>query len=120
MKHVRTNTISIILVLLLILLINPFYFYMPTVAVMSILLAVFIIFVLYAGFIWNEQRRDEREEALSAQSSKAAFLAGSGVLLATILFQQITIGTINIFLIIALGVMILVKLYARLIFEKRS
>lgn len=118
MNNTQGTLLAIVTIILLILLINPFYFYMPTMMVMWILSGLFVVFAAYAVYVWKEQPQDEREEELAAKASRIGFLAGAGVILLAILFQKITMGMIDSWLAGALGAMMVSKIVARVVIDK--
>jgi len=107
MKNIQEIAISIILIILLGLLLNPFW--MPDALVMTILICLVLVFAIFAIFVYRENSQDEREELHKLKSSRIAFLAGSLVLIAGIVIESLD-HSLNIWLVLALGAMILSKL----------
>ncbi len=100
---------SLILLLLLGLFVEPFG-YMPPMAVMPLALVIIIVFVALAGFVWYEQAADEREAWHSNVAGRFAFLAGIAVLLVGIIKQTLEHQKLDIWLLVTLCVMVIVKL----------
>lgn len=101
--------ISIILILLTVLLLNPFKFWMPTSVHMIMLVAIAILFILFAGFIWKEKSADEREQIHKSVAGRWAYLIGTAILVIGIIAQTIQ-HVLDPWLVIALVVMVLTKL----------
>ena len=95
--------------MLLVLLLNPFDFWMPSALLMLLVAGLVAIFVLFVSFIWRENAEDERESLHKSMAGRAAFLAGASVLVAAIVVQSFS-HTLDPWLVIALGVMILTKI----------
>lgn len=100
--------VSVLLVALLALFLNPLGFWMPTALVMMMITALIIGVAAFAGFVWREQARDEREGLHRMLAGRAAYLAGSGVLAVGIILQSIA-HALDPWLVIALAAMILAK-----------
>ncbi len=113
MKNNITETcVALLLVILAILLLNPFYFWMPSMLVKFILVIALVLFGIFASFILREKSIDERDSQHRTLAGRNAFIAGSAVLLAGIVFQGY-FHAIDPWLAIALVVMVLVKLGTR-------
>jgi hypothetical protein len=102
-------TISIILIILTILLLNPFKFWMPTSIHMVMLVAMVVIFIFFAAFIWKERSADEREQIHKSIAGRWAYLIGSAILVVGIILQTIQ-HILDPWLVIALVGMVLTKL----------
>lgn len=104
---------AIIFCALALLLINPMHLWMPsmshmtTVGLATIALAAFVVFVL------REHARDERDDTHRAIAGRAAFLAGSAVLIVGIIVQNAS-HTVDSWLVGALIAMVLAKVGARI------
>ena len=96
-----------------ILLANPFHFWMPDILVMCMLTLTVITFVLFALFILREKAQDEREVVNKMLSGRVAFIAGSGVLVVGIIIQELH-QALDPWLVLALVVMVLAKLFTRI------
>lgn len=101
--------ISIILVVLLVAIMNPFGLLMPGMVQMVIMGAVAVAFAVFAGFVWRERARDEREERNRMQVGRIAFLAG-GAMLVIGTFVQVMAHAVDPWLPGTLAVMITAKL----------
>lgn len=102
--------ISSLLVLLLILLLNPFGFWMPDEVVYITVAGLFILVIIFAGFAWKEDVRDEREQLHKQIAGRVGYLAGLFVLLAGIVVESIDSHPSK-WLILAIGSMVLGKLF---------
>ncbi len=100
---------SLVLLFLLGLFVEPFG-YMPPMAVMPLALIVILAFVVLAGFVWHEQAADEREALHSLMAGKFAFLGGVASLLIGIIKQTLEHQKLDIWLLVTLCVMVIVKL----------
>lgn len=120
MKHelVTELLISFALLVLLVLLLHPFGFFMPGRMHMMMLLLVTIIFVIFAGFIWKEKARDERELLHRSIGSRFAFLSGMGILVIGVLMESIA-KQLDPWLIVALCVMVIAKIIG-LMYSQRN
>ena len=101
--------ISIALVVLLILFLNPFDFWMPNKILMLMILILIVVFSIFASFIWREDAKDERQTLHKMIAGRFAFLVGSAVLVIGVVFQSFE-HKVDIWLILALGLMILAKI----------
>lgn len=101
--------ISLVLIILLILFLNPFHFWMPNALLMMMVLGLLIVFALFAGFIWKENVRDEREGFHRMLAGRIAFLMGAATLVLGIIIQSFQ-HILDPWLVIALGIMILAKI----------
>ena len=107
------------LVILLAAIANPFHWWMPTMLQMLILICIFAAFSIFAVFVLCERARDEREGLHRMQSGRAAFLSGSAVLTVAIIVQELR-GTLDLWLVVALVVMVLAKIGTNIYSEKHN
>ena len=101
-------TLSLILIILLAAILNPFHFWMPSMIVYTLLVALLAVFGVFAVFIWREHSSDERENLHKLMAGRFAFLFGAGILVLASIVEEIN-GQIDIWIIIALSGMILAK-----------
>lgn len=115
LKHMKLQhiVVSFALVMSLVFLWNPFDFWMPTELELIIAGAVAVIASLYVGLIYNDFGRDEREQALRARAGRLGYLAGIVVLSCSIVFSLVYGMHPDLWVLVALAVMILARLYAR-------
>ena len=105
-----------VLVLLLGSLIDPLHIGMGGMAYMSTVGIITAIYFIVVFFIWGEKPHDEREYEHRYASSRAAYLAGSSVLILGIVLQSFTHG-INPWLPSTLAAMFVAKLVTRIYLE---
>jgi len=108
-KYINEVGVGVVFLILLGLLIHPLYTWMPGKATMMFVLTLFVVWVIFAMFVWREQTGDEREELHRNLVSRIAFLAGSGTLVLGIISQSIT-HTLDPWLVVVLSVMIIAKI----------
>lgn len=110
--------VSLLVIIFLGLLINPFDLLMPPPTYMIATIGLAISFIIFAVFIWREQVHDEREELQRHIASRFAYLAGCTSLVIAIIFQTLNHSLDN-WLVVTLGVMILAKIIGGLYSKKR-
>lgn len=106
-----------IVILLLIMLINPFDILMLDMGVMMVLSLFAVSVMAFAALVWRERSRDEREALLVGSAGRIAYLTGAGVLSVGIIVQTIA-HDLDIWLVLALGLMIVSKLLATVYYQK--
>lgn len=111
-------TVAVALIVLLALLIDPFMYWMPTGMHMIVLLGATAMAALWSGFVVYERAHDEREVALTMHAGRIAYLSGIAVLTIALVVQGIQY-TIDPWIPLALGVMVVAKITARLLAERR-
>ena len=109
----KESLVALVLGIILVLILNPAHFWMPSMAHVSMLLALLGVFGFYASYILREVAVDERDVLHRMFASRAAYLAGTSLLIVGILYGAIR-DDVNIWLIATLMVMIVTKLLARL------
>ncbi|PIS04922.1 MAG: hypothetical protein COT81_03835 [Candidatus Buchananbacteria bacterium CG10_big_fil_rev_8_21_14_0_10_42_9] len=113
-KYLPEVILGGILILLLTLFLNPFKLYMADMYLMMIAAGLIVAFAIFAGFIWKEKGRDERETWHIMLSGRMAFLAGALVLVVAILVESFKHQAPDPWLVAALGVMVLAKIIGRI------
>jgi len=108
-KNMQEGVISGALIILLILFVNPFNFWMPSMVLMWMILGLVILFALFASFIWRERSADEREGAHKMIAGRIAFLVGTGLLTAGIIYQSFS-HSLDVWLVVTLVGMIIAKI----------
>lgn len=88
-------------------------FWMPMMGEMIALLVVSVLMLIWVGFVMKEVAHDEREVLLKMKSGRIAYLSGLGVLMFALIVQGFA-HAIDPWIAIALAVMVLAKLFARL------
>jgi hypothetical protein len=107
----------IVVSILLVLLTDPFMVLMPSMTQMIVLVLATVAVALWGGFIATEDATDEREVLHRMHAGRAAYLAGLAILVLALLEQGLD-HHIDPWIPLTLGVMIVVKLLARL-YEER-
>ena len=108
--------VGIGLLLLLFIIFNPFHAFMPGYMIATFLISVVILYATFATFLWRERSGDEREQYHLLFADRIAYLAGSGILLISIIFEEIA-HALDPWLIFALGIMVMAKVIG-LIYSK--
>jgi hypothetical protein len=101
--------VSLAFVALLALKLDPFDLLMPNRIQMIILALLVAAAGLYAGILFRQKARDEREALHLHRASRFAYIAGVGLLVLAIAVQSFRGGT-DPWLFYILGGMVLVKL----------
>ena len=111
-NNIQETTVALMLVVLLLLILNPYDFWMPNMAHLTALVAVLIAFAVYASYVLREKILDERDALHRMFAGRAAFLAGTTVLLVGVVIGAVK-DAVDSWLILSLVVMILTKIGAR-------
>ncbi len=104
---------ALILCVVAIALLNPLELWMPTMAHMTMLGVALAAFGSFVVFVLREKASDEREDAHRAAAGRAAFLAGSAVLIVGIAIQSVA-DALDPWLVAALVAMVIAKVAARI------
>lgn len=105
-------SLSVLLLGLIGLCLEPVQaWWMPTMFANMVLLAVIVVFIVFAIFLWKEKALDERAELHRLVADRIAFLTGAGILVVGTLWQTWH-HLENTWLLSALVGMVLVKLTA--------
>jgi hypothetical protein len=94
-------------------------FWMPNMNEMLVLLVVTLLMLTWAGFVMFEKAVDEREVMLRMHAGRIAYLSGIAVLLLALIVQGFA-HAIDPWIMLALGVMVVTKLGARLFFDREE
>lgn len=97
------------LVILLFIIFNPWNAFMPSYAVMSLLVGAVILYAAFATFLWRESRGDERERFHRLFADRIAYLAGSALLLVGIVIGELR-HALDPWLVYALVLMVIAKI----------
>lgn len=105
--------VSVVLVVLLIVFLSqsPLLMPMSTTTMMGILVA--LSFIVFAGLIWKEKARDERENIHVLGAGRISFVAGLLIALTGILIQSFNHNIDPWLIFTAIG-MILAKIFFRI------
>lgn len=110
--------IAVVLIALAVVLLNPTHLFMPDMVVTGILIAMLVVFALFAAFVLRERAEDERAVLHRMLADRTGFLVGSAVLILGII-REAPAHDVNVWLVTALVAMILAKLGARIYAEKK-
>ena len=105
--------VAAVLAFFLLALADLIPFWMPMMGEMIALLVVSVLMLVWVGFVMKEVAHDEREVLLKMKSGRIAYLSGLGVLMLALIVQG-SQHAIDPWIAIALAVMVLAKLFARL------
>lgn len=109
LSSVAEIVVSLVFIALLFLKLDPFDFLMPTKVQMSILALLVAAAGLYAGILFRQRARDEREALHLHRASSAAYAAGVAILVIAIAWQSFS-GTADPWLFYVLGAMVVVRI----------
>lgn len=116
---VTSALISVATLSLLALLGDPFDFFMLDMTMMLVVALFAAAFLTFGALVWLENADDERAQAHRAHVGHIAYLSGAAVLAVGIVVEALN-HTLDPWLPAALGVMVLVKLGARLYYERKN
>lgn len=105
--------LSIILSLALLVVANPFGWWMPTTFQSIAAGAVAFILAVFAGMVYRDGAKDERELILRAEAARIGYLAGIAVLGAAVVVPLLTNDEVSRWALGALVAMIIARLLAR-------
>jgi len=109
MKALTETLLALAVLAVLFLKADPFHWFMPT-EVQMILLCVFAAaFALYAGVVFREQARDERDSDHLYKASRWGYLVGV-VALSVIIVVQDVLHQLDPWMLVVLGLMVITKL----------
>ena len=111
-KHSSEWLLAAAILISLVLLINPFDIIMTDAYIMTSLMLLGLAVIAFGVFVWRETFRDEREQLHGLQAGRLSYLAGGGTIVVAIIVQTLT-HTLDIWLVIALAVMVTTKLAVR-------
>jgi hypothetical protein len=109
MKALSETLLAVAVLAVLFLKIDPFRWFMPTEAQMILLCVFAAAFALYAGLIFREQARDERESSHLYRASRWGYLVGV-VSVSLLIVVQDVLHRLDPWLLVVLGVMVVTKL----------
>lgn len=109
MKALTESLLAVAVLAVLFLKIDPFHWFMPTYMQMILLCIFAAAFALYAGVVFREQARDERESDHLYRASRWGYLVGVVMLSAVIVVQDV-LNQLDPWMLIVLGTMVVTKL----------
>lgn len=95
------------------LTLNPFHILMSNFFQMCIYGLLLVATVVFVGLIARENARDERDEKHRAAAGRVGYLLGIVVLISGVSYQTLSHSPVDPWLIVALVVMVLGKVFAR-------
>lgn len=78
------------------------------------------LFIIFALNLWNSKTHDEREQINKTRSSDAAFVAGGLLSGIAIMYQIYTQGQVDIWIMIILSTMLIVRILSQIWFNKHN
>jgi len=109
MKALSESLVGLAVLLILFLKMDPFHWFMPTEMQMLLLCFLAAAFALYAGVVFREQAKDERESSHLYRASRWGYLVGV-VALSILIVVQDVLHRLDPWLLVVLGVMVITKL----------
>lgn len=109
--------VGIAILFALAILINPFHLWMPNSLELTIAMILAVLVIGFSVFIWRERPRDEREAQHAASTGWVSYLAGGAVLLIAVLSQSLA-HTLDWWVLVALGAMVVTKLIASALLDR--
>lgn len=109
MKALTESLLALSVLAVLFLKMDPFHWFMPTEAQMILLCVFAAAFALYAGVVFREQAKDERESNHLYRASRWGYLVGVVTLSGVIVVQDV-LHQLDPWLLVVLGVMVITKL----------
>ncbi len=110
-------SIAVLLVVFLTLLSDPFMYWMPMGLQMVALLGAAVLGAVWSGFVMYERAPDEREAIHRMHAGRMAYLSGIMILTIALVTQGLA-HDIDPWISVALGTMVLVKLFSRFYSER--
>jgi hypothetical protein len=111
--------LSVVFVILLAVCVDPLHLLMPTPLQMAALVALILAAVVYAGLLFRERPRDEREAVHLTRSSRGGYFLGIVGLSAIIVYQLIAGREVSKAVVAVLAGMVIVKLVLLLWHRRR-
>lgn len=110
----------IVFLIILVLFLNPFGFWMPEPLTYMMIVAVVVVFALFAGLVLKNSARDEREALHQMKAGRIGYLSGVGVLVLAIAIEGVILKEVDVWLVIALAVMVLARMCAAWYVAKKA
>lgn len=111
--------ISVLLVVVAFFVLNPFDFWMPTMAHMVMLALLLVVFAVFSIFLYREKPGDERDVLHTLNSGRVAFMVGSTFLTLGIVVQALE-DSVDAWLVVTLIGMVVSKLLSRIYSDKKQ
>lgn len=118
MKKPNEVVVALGLLAILFFKLDPFHWFMPTATQMVLLCCFAAAFALYAGAIFRERPRDERESLHLYRANRMGYLVGVVTLSVVVVVQDLR-HELDPIVLLALAIMIIVKMavlvYSRIV-----
>jgi len=101
--------ITFVILALLVFFVNPFMVWMPNALHYMIAGGLVVSVALFAGLFWRGDPQDEREELHRHVAARFAYITGVAVLAGGIIIESF-VREPDIWLVVALGAMVVAKL----------
>lgn len=111
--------IGVILMIFLVLVVNPFQVWMPDTLHMMLIVGFAIMSFVFAGIIFKEKSKDERELVHRNTAGRFGYLVGVITLVAGIIVQGLK-HSLDPWLVFALSMMILAKIISRIYSQSKN
>lgn len=108
-----------LLILLLVTCVNPLAAIMPGIWDQTVIILLIAVYGLYAGVVYRESARDERERLHLAHAERIGFLTGTGLLVLFLVFDTFLVS-VEKSLVFVLGGMILAKMVSLVVLKLRN
>lgn len=106
----QISLVSLAFIFLLVLLANPLNLWMPSELMYVLMAGLVVVAALFAGLVFKEHSRDEREESLRASAGHSGYLTGVFVLTLAIVITILAGNHPDIWILTALGAMVTARL----------
>jgi len=111
--------VSVVLLGLLLTCVDPFEAFMPSGWERALIVLLIALYGLYAGIVFRERARDERERLHLARAERGGFLVGTGLLVLFVVLDILN-QPVDKALVFVLGGMVLTKLIVLTIAKHRN
>ena len=109
-----TETLTTIAIFIIaIIFLNPGHLTMPDTVNSLLILGFIVAFLTFAAFVLKEKSKDEREELHILKAGRISYLSGVGILVIGIILQALK-HEVDPWLVIAICVMVLSKIFSRI------
>lgn len=109
MKVLSESLMALAVLIVIFFKIDPFHWFMPNELQMLLLCLFAAALALYAGVVFREKARDERESEHRYRASRWGYLVGVVALTIVIVVQDV-LHQLDPWLLVVLGLMVVVKL----------
>lgn len=118
-NYMSEFVIAVILMIFLVLVVNPFQFWIPDTLHMMLIIGFAIMSFVFAGIIFKEKSKDERELVHRNTAGRLGYLVGVVTLVFSIIVQSLK-HSLDPWLVFALSMMILAKIISRIYSQSKN